>query len=384
MKLRLIFAVQRVIATLAAAFPARRSISWVVGVDEVASMLTSMARELPGAVSACVGGHLFYSFDYDIPIAIRGGRLRRALSVYFRAPWVLGRLARRASGFVYLGSAGFLLTGVDQRRFEFGLLRAHGVRIVCVFLGDDIRAPRLMHELERQMGRLNASTNAGLAAAVMETDEYDQSKRDIAAVADDLADLIFSTTVDQASYLRSPVEPYMYFFPDAEVDTPRPEPSPDERLIVLHAPSNPAIKGTPDVHRAVAALRDEGFDFDYRELIGVPNAQVREAVRSAHIVLNQFYTFVPGVFGVEALAAGAAVLMSADERLEPSLPPGSHLAWLVTRPDQVTDHLRSLLTDRAAIAGYSERAVDWVRSNAVNSVTGPRLRKRLDALLRDS
>lgn len=381
MKVRLIVGAQRLISRVAASLPGRgEPISWVVGVDEIATMLTSIAAAVPGSYSVCLGGHSFYSFGYDRELAMKGGRVRRALSAYLHAPWVFGRLLRRAAGFIYLGSAGFLDSSVDSRRFEFELLHQHGVRIVLFFLGDDIRAPRLMHELERATGRVNVSTHAAAIAPVFETDGYDRLKRSIAAVADDFADLVFSAPVDQSSYLKHEILPVTYFFPDGEVGVPKRR-SLDERLVVLHAPSNPVIKGTDEVRRAVESLREEGFEFDYRELIGVPHDDVRASLREADIVLNQFYAFLPGVFGVEALAAGAAVMMSADENLEPVLPPGSNHAWIVTGHDEITRNLRELLLDRDLVAAYSRRGVEWVREYAVESRSGAWLRQRLNTLL---
>ena len=102
------------------------------------------------------------------------------------------------------------------------------------------------------------------------------------------------------------------------------------RPVLVHAPSSPIIKGTQLVRAAVALLREEGFDFEYVELTGVPHEEVASQLQRAHIVLNQFFAYVPGMFGIEAMAAGAVVLQSADESLESDLPAGSNAAWVVT------------------------------------------------------
>ena len=60
----------------------------------------------------------------------------------------------------------------------------------------------------------------------------------------------------------------------------------------------------------------EGYNFDYIELSNKENRIVLEELKQAHIVLNQFYSFTPGLFGVEALANNCAVLMSADPKVE--------------------------------------------------------------------
>jgi hypothetical protein len=86
-------------------------------------------------------------------------------------------------------------------------------------------------------------------------------------------------------------------------------------------------------------------------------------LESAHIVLNEFYAFVPGQFGVEAMAAHCALLTSADEAIEPSLPPGSNQAWMVTPYWQIYDNLKLLLEDLSLIKGYADRGFEWAQAH---------------------
>ena len=128
---------------------------------------------------------------------------------------------------------------------------------------------------------------------------------------------------------------------------------------------------------AISRLRREGFKFTYVELIGVPNQVVLEELRSAHIALNEFYAFVPGLFGVEAMAAHCALLTAADEDIEPDLPRGSNNAWLVTRPYEIYDHLKLLLGNPELMKRYADSGFEWATRYAAQSQSSQRLREIL-------
>lgn len=118
------------------------------------------------------------------------------------------------------------------------------------------------------------------------------------------------------------------------------------------------------------------------ELIGVPHAEVKHALERAHIVLNEFYAYVPGVFGVEAMAAGAVLLTSADEQIETDLPEGSNQAWIVTRHFEVTERLRGVLSSSPQeLLAKAEAGQSWVRAHATSEASGRVIRSALRSAL---
>lgn len=354
----------------------RHRVSWVVGVVETASMVANVARAIPNSLSVALAPHPFYDFAYDIQIdGGRGSWLRRVVL----GPWVFGRLVNVADGFLYVGADGFLLAGPDERRWEFSYARRHGCRIACMFVGSDIRSPRLLREFEEQTGHETIAKYLVQARPEAALPEYEERRRRIAAVADDLAHVIFNARVDQMSYLRRPTEPFPYFFPDGDVLDDLSKHDVSGARIVLHAPSSPVLKGTPAVREAVRRLKAEGYDFEYRELIDVSHGEVLANLREAHIVLNEFYAFVPGVFGVEAMASGCALLTRADETIETDLPQGSNEAWVVTTSAEVYANLKRLLDEPELIRAKADAGLAWVRKHATASVSGERIRRTLAA-----
>lgn len=357
-----------------------RTVTWVVGPDEIASMVRNIALALPGSHSVSLLKNRFYDFDYDsVLVRPRDRGPATPLQRLVRGPWLLGRLARQAEGFIYIGSTGYLLETGDQRDYEFAFLKSKGLALVCYFTGNDIRSPRLMRELQEQTGLENIGTYLPDVAAVFSTAAYDDTKRAIAASADKHADVVFNARVDQLSYLQKQTEPFLYFYPDDgflesldkfdTLDVP----------VVVHAPTAPILKGTQIVRSAVTRLRELGYAFEYVELINAPHEEVLAQLRRAHIALNEFYAFVPGVFGVEAMAAGCALMTRSDEHIETDLPAGSNEAWLVTASHQVFDNLKHLLDHPGELRPLAARGQAWARENAATSRSAERLRRALQS-----
>jgi hypothetical protein len=354
-----------------------RPVSWVVGTVEIASMVANFARAVPDSYSVMLAPNRFYDLAYDFEIS---GRRGDWLRYWFVAPWAFGRLAATARGFVYVGANGFLLSDVDDRDWEFGFLKRHGVHLVCLFTGSDIRSPMLMRRFQEETGLETIVTYLDQVAPALANDAYDEQRRRIAAVADRHADVIFSAAVDQLSYLRRGTEPFPYFYPDEDLLLGAAKHNAPGPRVVLHAPSSPVIKGTQVVRAAVQRLHADGYDFEYRELIGVPHSEVIASLREAHVVLNEFYAFMPGVFGVEAMANGCALLTRADESIETELPPGSNSAWVVTTAADIYANLRWLLDHPDRIAPQAAAGLAWVQAHATVSASGTRVRGLLDGI----
>ena len=378
---RLVIRYQRAALVVSYAIHRRRRlrpITWIVGPEEIASMVGQIAGAIPGSYSVCFSENTSYDIAYDY--RLRFSPDRRWLEHVLIGPILLGRLLTQAQGIIYIGYSGFLLNEFDQREFEFAFVRKKGVRLVCYWTGSDIRSTKRMHELERQTGMPNISTYIGERGAIFESDAWDVQKRQIADVASRHASAMFSNSVDHLSYLTVGTEPFLYFVPDEPLSHPN-KFDDLSRIVVVHATTAPSIKGTQLVRAAVAALRDEGYDFEYVELIGVPNTVVKEQLGRAHIAMNQFYGFSPAVFGAEALAAGCVVMMSSDEFVETDLPAGSNECWVVTKHHQVYTNLKRLLDDPTQLEAIATKGRRWAEQYAMRAGAGAILMRTLDAVL---
>lgn len=360
--------------------PARvRRKEWAVGIDEVAANIHNISRALGETVSVCMTRHPFYAYNYHHALPARiGWRYLRYLVRIVYSPILLGYLCHRVKGFFYVAGPGYLLSEFDGREREFRFLKARGLKIVCFFCGSEIRSLKLMSQLSRELERDLISTYQTFAIPGFDSDHLENIRMKLAASADSYADHIFNAPVDQISYLRRSVLPFMYFYPDDGFRWNDRKFSDMRKVRVAHGPSSPLIKGTPLVRAAVKKLRLEGYDFEYRELIGVSNRTILEALANTHIVLNEFYGLVPGQFGVEAMASHCALLTAADRRLEPTLPDGANSAWMVTEYWNIYDNLKLMLDNPALIRQYADAGFAWAGEYCSYQKNAARLRALLD------
>lgn len=334
---------------------------WVVGVDEMASYIYNIANILPKSVSVSFTQNPFYNYSYDYKLP-RSHGLNRCIR-YIYGPLLLGLLLNKSDGFFYIWSTGFLIDSFDGRKFEFSFIKRKKKKLVCLFIGNDIRSPKLLQEYSKTYDIDTISTYAYPVFFEATDDSYEKRKQLIASSADTYADLIFNAPVDQPSYLKRQVLPIFYTYPDELFLKDDSKFDLMEPIKIVHAPSSPIIKGTPIVRSAIKKLKEEGYKFEYCELIGVKNEDVRKTLRQSHIVLNEFYAFVPGVLGIEAMAAHCALLTSADYAIEPALPFDSRGVWLHTRYWEVYDNLKYLLDNPLQIRSFADKGHSWSKKH---------------------
>jgi glycosyltransferase involved in cell wall biosynthesis len=83
---------------------------------------------------------------------------------------------------------------------------------------------------------------------------------------------------------------------------------PRERIVILHAPSDPVIKGTVYVERAIAALQAAGYPVELRLLQRRPHSEIRKAFDEADIVIDQLLLGWYANFAIEAMACNRPVV----------------------------------------------------------------------------
>jgi glycosyltransferase involved in cell wall biosynthesis len=127
---------------------------------------------------------------------------------------------------------------------------------------------------------------------------------------------------------------------------------------VLHGPSQRWTKGTDRILPTLTALHDRGAI----ELVLAERrtwAEVREMVRTADIVVDQFSIGAYGTFAVEAMAAGRPVIAFLDEAVYAAA--GVHPPIVNATADRIGEALESLLDDPAAAEKIAAESVTYAR-----------------------
>jgi hypothetical protein len=347
---KIILCIQILLVNITFKFCPKKQQKIIIGVTEIANFLYNLKSLFnEECITVCKNRNTYYKnnkYDFDITKEIR-------IIKFIFSAILLGLLAKNSNFFIYLWTDGFLL----NREADFKFLKRHNIPIICCFLGDDIRSRKLFLDFCK---RKNFNTYVEYDKPdFFLSDIYDNEKKSIAEQADKYASIIFSHKTDQYSYIQSE----QYFFPpviNEKIFSFNIEKFNRKPFKIVHAPSLPVLKGTPLVRSVVKQLIRKGYEFQYVELINKPNTDVIKELIQSHIVLNQFYTFIPGIFGLEAMATGNAVLMSAKSKY---FPYKFNDAWIETEDWQLYENLKYLLDHPNKIFEYAKKGYEYITTN---------------------
>jgi len=195
---------------------------------------------------------------------------------------------------------GFGTTFLGLPGIELRLMRAFGKRIICVFHGSDSRpayldgalmAPRL-GRTDRDCARLVQKAKARVSAL------------------DRFADYVIDHPLAAHLHERTCVQWLAIgvpgiAMPEGQLASPA---IPDRRhgaVRILHAPSDPEVKGTSRIRQSIDNLRARGHAIEFVEIVGKPHADVQSELRKCDLVVDQLYSDTPMAgFAAEAAAYG--------------------------------------------------------------------------------
>jgi glycosyltransferase involved in cell wall biosynthesis len=325
-------------------------------------MLARAEREL-GLDSWCVSlepVHPGFPVDEVLFERVRGGRLgrelsrwaflRRTLASYDVVHFNFGSslLPRAYPAGLAPGDGGpgrwlFRLYARLVENRDLGWLRQRGTNVVVTYQGDDARQADVARaRFDVSMAAFEVATPAAAA--------LDRRRRAWIAAFDRHADRIYALNPDLLHVLPARAEflPYAHVDPREWRAEPRPAAGPP---VVLHAPTDPARKGTEHVLAAVERLRADGIDFEFRLLDRrLPRDEAREVYREADLLVDQLLAGWYGGVAVELMALGRPVVAYLREEDLGALPAEmrAELPVVNATPETVERVLRSLLTERRA------------------------------------
>lgn len=94
-----------------------------------------------------------------------------------------------------------------------------------------------------------------------------------------------------------------------------PNPQTNKKPIVVHAPSNPEVKGTRYVNKAAERLEEEGL-VEYVLIQNMTHQKALETLKSADIVVDQIVAGDYGVLAIEAMALEKPVICFLRNKVE--------------------------------------------------------------------
>jgi hypothetical protein len=225
---------------------------------------------------------------------------------------------------------------------DLRLARARGKRIFMTLQGCDVRLAGDSHAAHA----VTMCKPEGCRFFSGCVTHQDHVRRAMIAHILPLCDRVFVLNPDLKRHA-----PAATFLPYANVDiaaTALALPRATGRPLVLHAPTDPLIKGSADIETALGVLAGE-FDFDYQKITGKPHAEAMQLYARADLVIDQVLAGWYGGFAVELMAMGKPVAAYIRSEDLPVVPPrmAAELPILRIDPRTLVDDLRQILRRRA-------------------------------------
>ncbi len=247
---------------------------------------------------------------------------------------------------------------------DLGYLKRKGRKIVVTYQGDDARQWDYCREHCEW-------THAREAEPVYIRHSQDEGVRYRVARFAKYADLILAVNPDLLAVLPSSSCFFPYAWPDlsnwkftgVETGTARP-------LKVLHAPSDPLVKGTKFLEAALETLRAEGIAFEYIRIEGMANAEAKGHYETADLLVDQLLCGWYGALSAELMALGKPVICYLREADFKYLPADivQNLPILNANPETITNVLRDVLRmsreELREIGIKSRRYIEWLQGDS--------------------
>ncbi len=254
-------------------------------------------------------------------------------------------------------SARAVLDDVHHRSITDDLptLREHGIDVAVLLHGSEIRdlhahAARepfspFAGEWDERWHRMQARVEA--TRAVLE-ELRGQDVPLFVSTPDLLADVPDATWLPVVAHASADADPV----PVLARDVP----------VVVHAPSNPRLKGTAVVDEVLGTLQAEGR-IVYRRLDGVPPQQMLTEIAGADAVVDQIALGNPGVLLAETLATGRVAIAHLPTAVRAAMteadPLGEAPPVLEADPTRLRDVVEQMLDDRVGAVELAGRGPAW-------------------------
>jgi hypothetical protein len=247
--------------------------------------------------------------------------------------------------------------------YDLAILRALKKRIIYRFHGDDVRPAYLSGSFILNKKNFNA------AECIKQAYEIKKKVRKIEKFSDVvISNPLFSHFLElpfiSATRIGMPCfHSGEQFLRSDKISTNSQEPG---RIRVIHAPSNPEVKGTRKVRIAINGLRKSGYPIEYFEIKGKPNDLVLREIANCDFVIDQLYSDTPmsafvceaASFSKPAVVGGYAKETFGDIYPSGKIPPSSYCD-----PSNLVDAIVKLTSDKEYRLELGKKAEEFVNEN---------------------
>ena len=152
----------------------------------------------------------------------------------------------------------------------------------------------------------------------------------------------------------------------------------DDIVRIVHASSDPEVKGTAYIQKAVQNLKKDGYKVELLFLTNVPNTKVREFCLQADIAVDQLLIGSYGVNAIETMAMGIPTCAFIREDLVEKYP--NDLPLMNASKDNIEEKLRMLIEDKKLREKIGKRSVSFANEYHDHLKNGGKLLKMYEEI----
>ncbi|MEO8385185.1 MAG: hypothetical protein ABI583_08085 [Betaproteobacteria bacterium] len=289
--------------------------------------------------------------------------------VFLHNLWGWFVLARALFGF----DAFFFLYGqtITNSRLELWLLKRAYKRIVFIYVGSDSRPPFI------DGGRFPLSDGAPDIALVNVLAR--QCKRRI-RLHEKFADYLVNAPATAQFHERKFINWFAMGIPNDSVQSDG-QPLSSDCVRILHSPSNPAVKGSQEIHTIIDRLQKKGYPIKFVKVEGMPYEVVLRELSVCDFVVDQLYSDSPlAAFASEAAFAGKPAVVGGyfAKAVASYLQPQDMPPSLFVLPADIEAAIERLVIDRAFRLELGAKARRFVTTHWTAKAVAERYLKLLN------
>lgn len=117
----------------------------------------------------------------------------------------------------------------------------------------------------------------------------------------------------------------------------------NKKLLLVHAPTSPEIKGSTFILKAIDELKDK-YNFDFKVVQGLPHKEASKIYERADLIIDQILIGSYGVFAVEAMAMGKPVICWISDFMKEMYP--KELPIISANPDNIKEKIEYAIKNK--------------------------------------
>jgi glycosyltransferase involved in cell wall biosynthesis len=135
----------------------------------------------------------------------------------------------------------------------------------------------------------------------------------------------------------------------------------NKKKTFLHCPSKRERKGTDTIISAFKELRNEGYDFDFKNLLNLTHSELMSEIMKTDVLIDQLIIGWYGIVAIEAMSRGTPVISYIRKDFEDYVK-NNNIPIINADPKNIKYVIKKILDDEINLTEYKKKSLNFVKS----------------------